>query len=145
MARQNEYGQPIGDPLAGDFPRPRPPHKSMVGRYCTLEPVSTQHAEALFDAFSGATDSRNWTYLPMEPFESVAECQAWLSAAMQSEDPQYFTVLDANGTAVGWASYLRIDPDAGAIEVGWINFSPRMQRSAISTEAMYLRMARVFD
>jgi RimJ/RimL family protein N-acetyltransferase len=43
------------------------------------------------------------------------------------------------------AAYLRIDPANGVIEVGHINYSPRLQRTAAATEAMYLMMRRVFD
>ncbi|MDU8926896.1 GNAT family protein [Alisedimentitalea sp. MJ-SS2] len=145
MARQNEYGQPIGDPLTRALPRPAPPRTAMHGRYCSLVPANPTHAQALFAAFAQAEDGHNWTYLPIEPFQNVNDCRTWLTMAAQSDDPLYFTVLDGNGVAIGWASYLRINPDDGVIEVGWINFSPAMQRSALSTEAMYLMMARMFD
>jgi len=46
---------------------------------------------------------------------------------------------------VGVASLMRIDPPAGVIEVGGINYSPRLQRKPAATEAMYLLMRRVFD
>jgi RimJ/RimL family protein N-acetyltransferase len=54
-------------------------------------------------------------------------------------------VDQATGQALGVASYLRIDPANGVIEVGNINFSPPMQRSRIATEAMFLMMKRAFD
>jgi RimJ/RimL family protein N-acetyltransferase len=55
-------------------------------------------------------------------------------------------VIDlASGRAVGVASYLRIEPAVGVIEVGHIHFSPLMQGRPISTEAMYLMMRLVFD
>ena len=47
--------------------------------------------------------------------------------------------------AVGVASYLRIDPANGSIEVGHINYAPALQRTIAGTEAMYLMMKRVFD
>jgi len=68
-----------------------------------------------------------------------------LREAEASEDPLYFTVLNAEGRAVGHATYLRIDPANGVIEVGYIHFSPLMQRTPMSTEAMYLMMAYVFE
>ena len=68
-----------------------------------------------------------------------------MRAAEASEDPLYFTVLNAEGRAVGHATYLRIDPANGVIEVGYIHFSPLMQRTPMSTEAMYLMMAYVFE
>ena len=40
---------------------------------------------------------------------------------------------------------MRIEPQAGVIEVGNINYSPRLQRRPAATEAMYLMMRRVFD
>lgn len=42
-------------------------------------------------------------------------------------------------------SYLRIAPSAGSIEVGNINFSKAMQRSPVSTEAVYLTMKCAFE
>ena len=45
---------------------------------------------------------------------------------------------------VGVASYLRVAPSAGAIEVGHIHFSPLLQHTPAATEAMYLMMRRVF-
>ena len=67
-----------------------------------------------------------------------------LRAMAASHDPLYFTVLTGDG-AVGTASYLRIAPEAGSAEVGWISFSPLLQRTPAATEAMALMMARIFD
>jgi len=61
-------------------------------------------------------------------------------------DPLFFAVVDAaNGAAVGVASYLRIEPLFGSIEVGHLRFSARLQRRPAATEAMYLMMRRAFD
>jgi RimJ/RimL family protein N-acetyltransferase len=43
------------------------------------------------------------------------------------------------------ASFLRIDPPVGVIEVGHIALAPALQKTAAATEAMFLMMARVFD
>lgn len=145
MSPVNPFGQAIGAPVDTVFPRPRPPRSAMTGRYCRLVPVSPDHAADLFAAYAAAPDDRSWTYLPLERFTSQAETRAWLETAAQSEDPLYFTVLDPEGRALGTASFLRIDPNSGVIEVGFINFSPLMQRSRASTEAMFLMMARAFD
>jgi len=61
-------------------------------------------------------------------------------------DPMFHAIVDArSGKAVGVAAYLRIDVANGVIEVGHINYSPRLQRSVAATEAMFLMMRRVFD
>ena len=51
----------------------------------------------------------------------------------------------ASGEAVGVASYLRITSDCGTIEVGHLNFSPRLQRTPAATEAMFLMMRHAFE
>ena len=50
-----------------------------------------------------------------------------------------------DGQPLGFASYLRIFPDSGSIEVGHIHYSPRLQRSPTATEAMYLMMKTAFE
>ena len=142
----NELGQPIGWPVATDLPRPRPEKVRLEGRFCSLVPLDVEaHGGQLWEAFSADTTGVNWTYLPVAPIETEAGLGVFLRAAEASEDPLYFTVLNAEGRAVGHATYLRIDPANGVIEVGYIHFSPLMQRTPMSTEAMYLMMAYVFE
>ena len=45
---------------------------------------------------------------------------------------------------MGVASFLRITPDHGSIEVGHICLSPALQRSRAATEAMFLMMDWAF-
>lgn len=142
----NDLGQPIGLPVEGEFPRPTPPYTPMTGRFCSVVPLDVnRHAPGLYRAFANDADGRNWTYLPYGPFESEADFTAWAQANCMDADPMFHTVLDANETPVGMASYLRVQPAAGSIEVGHIHFSPLLQRKPQSTEVMLLMMQRVFD
>jgi len=142
----NELGQPIGWTVATDLPRPRPEKVRLEGRFCSLVPLDVEaHGGQLWEAFSADMTGVDWTYLPVAPIETEADFGVFLRAAEASEDPLYFTVLNAEGRAVGHATYLRIDPANGVIEVGYIHFSPLMQRTPMSTEAMYLMMAYVFE
>ena len=142
----NELGQPIGWPVATDLPRPRPEKVRLEGRFCSLVPLDVEaHGGQLWEAFSADMTGVDWTYLPVAPIETEADFGVFLRAAEASEDPLYLTVLNAEGRAVGHATYLRIDPANGVIEVGYIHFSPLMQRTPMSTEAMYLMMAYVFE
>ena len=147
MQHQNQLGQPIGAPLPGWTPPPSPPRTPMEGRLCRLEPLDpARHAEELFAADRDDAEGRNWTYLPRGPYAAFEPFLAWAQAAAPREDPLTFTIIDQpSGRAVGVASYLRIDPAHGVIEVGGINHSPRLQRRPAATEAMYLMMRRAFD
>jgi RimJ/RimL family protein N-acetyltransferase len=119
----------------------------MEGRTCRLEPLDARrHGAALFTANMRDTDHRNWTYLPYGPFTLMAEYLDWVRGVEGKADPQFHAIVDpAAGQAIGVASYLRIDPAAGSIEVGHINFSPLLQRTVAATEAMYLMMRRAFQ
>ncbi len=143
----NEYGQPIGAPLPNWSARQVPPRRPMEGRYTRIEPLSVaDHAEDLFAAYSLDQKGILWTYMPVGPFPDLGSFKTWMESACKSNDPLFHAILDqATGKAVGFASYLRIDPPAGVIEVGFIAYSPLLQRSRVATEAMYLMMARVFD
>jgi RimJ/RimL family protein N-acetyltransferase len=123
-----------------------PPREAMVGRLCRLEPVDVaRDASALFAANSLDADGRMWTYLPYGPFQTSEEYRAWMEANCLGDDPLFFTIFDAGvGRPVGLASYLRITPASGCIEVGHLAYSPLLQRTPAATEAMYLMMERGF-
>jgi RimJ/RimL family protein N-acetyltransferase len=143
----NRFGQPIGAPVEGWTPRPLPPASPMIGRWCRVEPLDVdRHAAELHDANRDDVDGRNWTYLGSEPFDDVNAYRAWLTKMSAAGDPMFHAIVDASsGKAIGLASFLRIDAANGVIEVGHINYSPRLQRTIAATEAMALMMRRVFD
>jgi len=143
----NQFGQPIGVLLPDWSPRPFPPRTPIAGRFCRVEPLDPdRHVADLFAANSEDTEGRNWTYLPYGPYPSFDDFSQYLAAAAQRDDPLIHAIVDlANDRAVGVASLMRIDPAAGVIEVGGINYSPRLQRRPAATEAMYLLMRRAFD
>jgi RimJ/RimL family protein N-acetyltransferase len=104
------------------------------------------HAEALFAANRAADDERDWTYLSYGPFRTLANYRSWMSAYCLGDDPLFFAIVDrADGQPAGVASYLRVAPDSGSIEVGHIHYSPRLRRRPAATEAMYLLMERAFE
>jgi RimJ/RimL family protein N-acetyltransferase len=119
----------------------------MTGRFCQLEPLDIdRHATALFEADAADIDGRSWTYLAYGPFSDLLSYRAWLRATCLGNDPLFFTVIDmADGGPAGLVSYLRINPDAGSIEVGHIHYSPRLQRGPAATEAMFLMMQKAFE
>jgi len=143
---KNSLGQAIGFPVPDWKPVARPMHKVMTGRFCRLEPLdATRHAADLYAANALDAEGRNWTYLPYGPFDSLVSYRSWLDQFSATADPLFFAIVsNATGKAVGVASFMRIDPASGSIEVGHLNFSPLMQRTPIATESMYLMMKEAF-
>ncbi|MFQ5759692.1 MAG: GNAT family N-acetyltransferase [Acidiferrobacterales bacterium] len=143
----NQLGEPIGFALEGWTPPNWPPRDPMEGHFCRVEVLDhDQHVADLFDANAQDTEHRIWTYLPYGPFDNLADYTTWMHETCLGSDPMFHAIIDIKtAKAVGVASYLRIDPANGSIEVGHINFSPRLQRTPAATEAMYLMMKRAFE
>ncbi|WP_233833625.1 GNAT family N-acetyltransferase [Paraburkholderia sp. ZP32-5] len=145
--RRNTYGQPIGIAVPGWHGARTPGREPLTGRYCRIEPVDVErHAADLFDAYSSATDGRDWTYLAVGPFDSLSAYREHLTRMAASKDPLHYAVIDlATGKPVGTLALMRIDPANGVIEVGHVTYSPRLKRTRIATDAMFLLMSEVFD
>ena len=146
-SQTNHLGQPVGEPVPGWAPRPAPPRTRIQGRLCRLEPLdAARHAAALHEAYAEDRERRIWTYLPYGPFGSQGEYAAWVHSVESGNDPLFYAILPRAGDrALGVASYLRIDPSMGSIEVGHLSYSPALRRTAAATEAMYLMMRRAFE
>jgi RimJ/RimL family protein N-acetyltransferase len=142
----NDLGQPIGRALPGWSPPPRPPRETMTGRFCRVEPLAIErHAAELWSAYALDATGANWTYLPYGPFASEAAYRDWMDATCFRPDPLFHAIVDDTGRAVGVASWLRIHPAEGSIEVGHLSFPPLLQRRPAATEGMYLMMRRAFE
>ena len=138
---------PIG-PLVNSHPAKRPERVTLKGRWVTLVPLYPgAHAEALYEGSNGdAAREAVWAYLFDGPYTSLDEFRASLEAKARSIDPLFFAVIDnTSGRAVGYQTFLRIDPANRVIEVGNILYTPAMQRTAGATEAQYLFAGYVFD
>jgi len=129
------------------IPPPHPRGIALSGHSVRLEPLDVgKHSENLFDANNMDPTCANWAYLPYGPFATLEAYQTWLSEVSISPDPNFFAIIKrSDNRAVGLASYLRINPQDGSIEVGHINYSPLLQKTREGTEAMYLMMKWAFE
>ena len=134
----------LGEIVTGWTPPRRPDFTALDGRFVRLEPLlADAHAFELQQAFQG--HDALWDYMPYGPFASGSAYHRWAREKEAGEDPRFLVLRDReSGQAGGIASYLRIAPEAGSIEVGHICISPSMQRGAAWTEAMFLMMEWAF-
>lgn len=141
----NDYQQPIGNAMPDWQGCPRPERIVLEGRFCRLEPLASAHTAALWAAWNTAKDDRGWTYLSVGPFSDQQQFADFIDTASRSNDPLHYAVVDTNsGKAVGTLSLMRIDPANGAVEVGFVMYTPLLQRTVQATEAQYLLMKYAF-
>lgn len=142
----DDLGHRVGRPVP-ETTTPDLPDRSLTlqGTYVRLEPLSLRHARDLWEAFSADTEGHMWTYLHAGPFADEAEFTIWLGHLATLESLFVYAVIDrGSDVAVGFASYLRADPGNRSIEVGWVTYSPRLQRSPLATDTMYVMMREAF-
>lgn len=139
-------GSPIGV-VVGRAKAERPKWTILQGRLITLQPLDAEvHADSLYESTRGQEGEALYLYLPYGPFPDRASFLADIHGKAHCADPFFFAIVDKpSGRAVGHASYLRITPEHGCIEVGHILYSPKLQRTAAATEAMYLMAKHVFE
>ncbi len=145
MKQEDPHLPQLGAPVA-DFVAPAmPARENMRGAYVALEPLSAEtHAALLFREFEGHDEL--WRYMNDGPFSSSAQFHRWVREAETKSDPLFYAIRNLeSGHWEGVASYLRIVPENGSIEVGSITFGPALQGTRAATEAMYLMMAWAFE
>ncbi len=134
----------VGELVTGwQVPR-RPSGAVMEGQVVRLEAMDPDlHAADLYRAYCG--HDALWDYMPYGPFSSASAYHRWAKDSACGADPQFYVIRQIDsGHCGGVASYLRITPDMGSIEVGHINLAPELSGSRASTEAMFLMMDWAF-
>jgi RimJ/RimL family protein N-acetyltransferase len=112
-----------------------------------LRPIDPEaDAEELFAAsHPPAGDQETWTYLPSGPYEDAAAMRDALTAIAPCDDPLFFAIAALpDERPAGVASYLRVDPRSGVIEIGHIWFGAGMRDTPAATEAIYLLADNAF-
>ena len=138
----------MSDDLAAWTPARRPVREVLTGARVELQPLDADgHAAGLFAAAQGGeADPRLWDFLGYGPFGTESEFVDWAIEQARSEDPLFFAIVDrATGRAAGMATFMRIEPDHGCIEIGNIWFGAALQRTPQATEAIYLLARHAFD
>jgi RimJ/RimL family protein N-acetyltransferase len=138
---------PLGEEL--NWRHAKTPGRPVLrGSHVLVRPLDAANdAEPLFAvSHPPEGDPAIWTYLPDGPYGSPDDLLQMLRWAQASEDPLYFALCRLpDERPLGLASYLRIEPRQGVIEIGHIWFGVPLQRTTAASEAIYLLARHAFD
>ncbi|TFH24637.1 MAG: N-acetyltransferase [Myxococcales bacterium] len=121
-------------------PRPLEPFGPLDGAHVSISRFSPQRDAGEFvERLCNRSDAALWRYLPFEPFDSAKNVTDFFAYVTEHDGwiPYVFRRLE-DGLLIGTASHMRVRPDAGSAEVGFVLYSRLMQRTIAATEAMYL-------
>lgn len=127
-------------------PCPRPDGRVLQGRWVRLEKLDpARHGDSLYAASVAPGADDRFRYLP-DPPPDRATFDAWAEKMAAGADPLCYAVIDpATGRAEGRQTLMRIDPANGVIEIGNILWGPKIARTRMATEALYLFARHSFD
>lgn len=115
---------------------------TLAGRHLMLRPLAPSDRDALVAALA-PLDALFYTIIPTE-----RTIDAWLDEAWAQRDvgrAMPFAVLDGQGQLVGTTRFMRMAEPHRRMEIGATLYAPRVQRTALNTEAKRLLLGHAFD
>lgn len=143
MPGTNAHGQPVGDVVPDWRQKSAPEPVTLEGRYVRVVPLTSAHFADLFAALCGPDDDDLWTYRPVDRPATLPELWMYLAGVAQAD--LTFAFLPEGRAAEGIASFMRVDPRHGQVEVAGVLFGHGLQRTRAATEAIHLLMQHVFE
>ncbi|MGH9920926.1 MAG: GNAT family N-acetyltransferase [Nitrososphaerales archaeon] len=139
-------GMPIG-PVTDPTPAKLPRRTTLRGRLVDLVPLDPKsHGDSLFELTGGRANESLWLYMRSGPYPDRRSFAGYLKQLAASDDPLCFAIVDKrSGRALGWATFMRIDPANRVVEVGNVMFSRALQRTTGATEAIYMMARHAFE
>ncbi|MBI3240735.1 MAG: GNAT family N-acetyltransferase [Chloroflexi bacterium] len=119
---------------------------TLIGRHVRLEPLSVNHAPALWGV---GNDPDIWRYLPYGAIDSPVKMQGWVEEMLrrqsQGTDLVFAIVHRASGQTVGATRYLMIEPHNRSLEIGGSWLGKAFRRTVANTESKYLLLQHAFE
>ncbi|KAG5370365.1 hypothetical protein CKK34_0458 [Yarrowia sp. E02] len=126
---------------------PRSPFEltqTLQGQHCKLVPLSLEYTQDLFEAYETAP-AQDWWYLPIEKPQSQEELKTYLQSHLDTDRTPYAVIDLKTNKPVGSCCTFRVDQNNGTMEIGFIAWSPKMQKTPLSTEAVFLQAKNAFE
>ncbi|MBU6339216.1 MAG: GNAT family N-acetyltransferase [Rickettsiales bacterium] len=87
-----------------------------------------------------------WQYLLNGPYEDQESFLSWLKDCENHKSRIYYTVIDKiSKNALGVLCLIDSNLEHKTVEIGGIVFSPKLQKTTMASEAVFLLMNHVFE
>ncbi len=116
---------------------------TLRGAHVTLEPLTPEHADALWDV---ARDPDLWRWT-LSQVRTRADLDAYIAAALaaQTAGTSLPFAIVADGTVAGSTRFGNVDLANRRLEIGWTFIGARWQRTSVNTEAKLLLMRHAVE
>lgn len=116
----------------------------LEGRVVRLEPLATEHEEALWLA---SRDPRTWRWLTIAQPQEREDWSAWMEQALRAAEAgtEIPLVTTRDGEVVGSTRFLALRPEHRSVEIGWTWLHPSAWGTGANVEAKLLQMRHAFE
>lgn len=127
--------------------RQTPGQESLFGQYSTLRPmVWEQDLSEFYKSVVGNTNAHLWDYMSIGPFDDILMCHAEFHSAAKRGGWDVMTISAEGANDVkGTASFMRQRQAHGSVEIGFILYSAKLQRTRAATDAIYQMLKHLFE
>jgi RimJ/RimL family protein N-acetyltransferase len=140
------FGNPLGPHVQPSKAQGTIPD-TIRGRHVTLVPQDPSQYDDLYQVLGGEEHAAIWDYIPAGPFLTPSEFVSAFTALRYSStnSHRWTVIINSSQKPVGSLRLLNITPKNRCVEVGYILFSSKLQRTVAATEVFYLLACLVFD
>jgi RimJ/RimL family protein N-acetyltransferase len=118
---------------------------TLRGLHATLEPLATEHADALGRAAADGEIWRLWYTGVAHPDRMGAYVAAALDMRERLSAMPFVVRENGSGAIVGCTRYFNVDVANRRLEIGHTWYAGRVQRSAVNTECKLLLLTHAFE
>lgn len=135
-----------GPVVKNPHPAHIPERIAISGAYVTLEPLAEEHDESLYELIGNESKHDLWRYIPKGPFSTLEGYKGQLNEFRQSQSSQFYVIVcNKTKELLGSIGLISIHPEHRTMEIGYVMFSQKMQRTCAGTDTIYLLLRTAFD
>ena len=133
--------------LADWQPCALPGETVLEGYGVRLEPFDlTRHPAALFPVLGGQDNAALWDWILHGPFDTTHALGVFFAARVASGEWKPMVIYrEGEDAPAGTWSYMRLRPDQGSAEIGFVLHGFSLQKSRAGTAAFYLGAKHLFE
>jgi len=118
---------------------------ALSGRWGSLRPLEIGRDSAGIYALShDGSCELTWREMKVGPFSSLAAFDDHVGELVSDPCRAFFVVVTPDDQAVGWLCLMDGQAAHKSVELGYVLYTPPLQRTALATEAFYLVMRHAF-
>lgn len=133
-----------GEIPPGDAPVPAA--VVLVGRWGRLRPLDAERdTSCLYLLSHDEHTNATWVDMKVGPFASEQAFAGHVAELVADKKRAFFAVAGLDDKPLGWLCLMEAKPADHVVELGYVLYTPPLQRTRLATEALYLILRYVFD